>query len=276
MNGSKIGFVLGGGGHRGAFEVGMLKALIEAGVLPDLVVGNSVGAFNGVAVASEPSSAMVEKLESTWLHLPNTEVFQSSLWTRATTIIKHRTHLHSSDPLRQMLEEFLPVRDFSELTVPFQCVAACIEDAAEHWFSHGPLIPAILASSAVPGLLPPVEIGGRHYVDGGVVNSIPISRAVELGTRVIYVMHVGHIDAPLEPPARPWDVAMVAFEIARRHRFSRDMAMLPGDIEVHVLPTGDPEPRYNDPAKLRYSDFSVISERIEQAYAATKEYLAGQ
>ena len=88
-------------------------------------------------------------------------------------------------------------------------------------------------------------------------------------------MHVGHIDGSLEPPSRPWDVAMVAFEIARRHRFSRDMAMLPGDIEVHVLPTGDKGVRYNDPAKLRYSDFSVIPERIELAYAATKEYLAG-
>ena len=275
MAGPKVGFVLGGGGHRGAFEVGMLKALTEAGITPDLVVGNSVGAFNGVAVAAEPSPAMIEKLTSTWLHLPNTEVFQSPLWMRAATILKHRTHLHSSDPLRNMLEEFLPVREFKELAVPFQCVAACIEDAAEHWFSHGPLIPAILASSAVPGLLPPVEIEGRHYVDGGVVNSIPISRAVELGATEIYVMHVGHIDAPLEPPSRPWDVAMVAFEIARRHRFRRDMSLLPGDIAVHVLPTGDTEQRYNDPAKLRYFDFSVIPERIDKAYEATKRYLAG-
>ncbi len=271
---AKTGFVLGGGGHLGAFEVGMLKALMEAGITPDLIVGNSVGAFNGAAIAAEPSPAMVERLHETWLHLPDTEVFQSSLWTRAANILKHKTHLHSSDPLRELLEDFLPVHAFEELSVPFQCVAACIEDAAEQWFSHGALIPAILASSAVPGLLPPVEIEGRHYVDGGVVNSIPISRALELGSTVIYVLHVGNVDASLEPPTKPWDVAMVAFEIARRHRFSRDLATLPGDVDLHVLPTGDEGRRYNDLSKLRYADFSMIAERMEMAYKATSRYLA--
>src|SRR4029077_6801262 len=100
-----------------------------------------------------------------------------------------RTHLHSNRPLRALVSKLLPPR-FEDLDVPFQCVAASIEKAAEHWFSSGPLADAILASAAVPGVLPPVEIDGEHFVDGGIVNSIPISRAVELGATEVYVLQV--------------------------------------------------------------------------------------
>ena len=99
----------------------------------------------------------------------------------------------------------------------------------------------MLASCAVPGVLPPIEIDGEHYIDGGVVNSIPISRAVELGATDIYVLHVGRIEAQLTPPRTPLQVALVAFEIARRHRFNRDLAALPDGVNAHVLPTGQPE-----------------------------------
>jgi NTE family protein len=271
--GDRVAFVLGGGGLRGAFEIGMLRALIEKSIEPDLVVGTSIGAFNGAAIAADPSPAGVERITSAWSQVANSRVYQESLVTRAANLIRHRTHLHSNQPLRELIERWVPARTFEDLTVPFECVAACIEDAAEHWFGTGPLIEAILASSAVPGLLPPVEINGRHYIDGGVVNSIPVSRALDLGAGRIYVLQVGHIDAPLEVPAQPWDVAMVAFEVARRHRFMRDMASLPDDVEVHVLPTGETQGRYNDPSKLRYADASVVSDRIERAYRATVDYL---
>ena len=93
----------------------------------------------------------------------------------------------------------------------------------------------------MPGILPPVEVGGEHYIDGGIVNSIPVDRAVQLGATRIFVMHVGRLDRPLEPPRWPWEVALVAFEIARRHRFLGDLASLPDGVEIHVLPTGQPE-----------------------------------
>ena len=254
----------------------MLQALVDSGIRPDLVVGTSVGAFNGAAIAADPSPTQARELVSVWLELSDSEVFQASLWTRATNVLRHRTHLHSNEPLRRLLNDFLAVDTFEALQVPFQCVAACIEDAAEHWFENGSLIEAILASSAVPGLLPPVEIGGKHYVDGGVVNSIPVSRALELGATDVYVLHVGHIDSPLEAPTRPWDVAMVAFEIARRHRLTRDLTDVPKGVSIHVLPTGDSSgEKFNDPAKLRYTDFSVVRKRIDSAYRATAEYLEG-
>ena len=113
-----------------------------------------------------------------------------------------------------------------------------IDSASAHWFSSGPVVPAVMASCAVPGLLPPVAIGGAHYFDGGVVDSIPVGRAVALGASTVYVLQVGRIESPLEVPARPWEVGPVAFEIARRHRFHEEMSALPEGVRAHVLPTG--------------------------------------
>ena len=269
-----VAFVLGGGGQRGSFEVGMLKALLARGVRPDVVIGTSVGAFNGAAVASSPTDEMVAKLEEAWMELSTSAIFAGSFFSKAANVVRQRTHLFTNTRFRELLEATLPVRTFEELEVPFHCVAASIEEAAERWFSSGPLIEPILASSAVPGLLPPVEIEGVHYVDGGVVNSIPVSHAVDLGASEIYVLHVGHIEEPLEVPVKPWEVAMVAFEISRRHRFERDLAAAESIASVHVLPTGNPDrKRFSDPSKLRYSDFSAVKERIGAAFAATSEYL---
>jgi NTE family protein len=138
----------------------------------------------------------------------------------------------------------------------------------------GPLVDAVLASAAVPGILPPVEVDGQHFIDGGIVNSIPVNRAVSLGATRIFVMHVGRLDRPLQPPRWPWEVALVAFEVARRHRFVGDLASLPETVDVHVLPTGQPEaPRYNDLSALRYRVSSGVGESIERAHAASLAYL---
>ena len=115
-------------------------------------------------------------------------------------------------------------------------MAASIERAAATWFSSGFGDRAVLASCAVPGLLPPVEIEGEHFLDGGLVRSVPIGRAAELGATRIFVLHVGRLEQPLRPPTRPWQVALVAFEIARRHQFEEELASLPPGVEVHVLP----------------------------------------
>ncbi|HEY0700463.1 MAG TPA: patatin-like phospholipase family protein, partial [Micromonospora sp.] len=160
---------------------------------------------------------------------------------------------------------------FAELKVPFRCCAASIERAAEHWFSDGPVVEAVLASASVPGLLPPTEIDGQHYIDGGIVNSIPIGEAVQAGARQIFVLQVGRIERPLSPPRRPWEIAQVAFEIARRHRFAREMAALPDGVRVHVLPTGGGEPRDDSP--WAYRDMAAVGRRISRAYVASRQYL---
>ena len=128
----------------------------------------------------------------------------------------------------------------------------------------------MLASCAVPGLLPPVLIDGEHFLDGGLVHSIPVGRAVALGARTIYVLHVGRVEQPLRAPRYPWEVGLVAFEIARRHRFVEEMAALGDEVEVHVLPSGDPDTPL---VTMRYRDASRVADRIERGYAAAARYL---
>ena len=268
-----VAFVLGGGGRLGAHEVGMLEALFDRGVTPTLIVGTSVGAINGAVAASSPAPATVERLAEVWSRLEENAVFNGSIVSRLATLARTRTHLHANDALRDMLAEALPER-IEDLEVPFQCIAASIERASEHWFASGPLVDAVMASAAVPGLLPAVEIDGEHFLDGGIVNSIPVARAVELGATTIYVLHVGRLERPLEPPRWPWEVGLVAFEIARRHRFLGDLERLPDDVTVHVLPTGQTDPpRYSDLSQLRYGDVSQVADAIARARDATARYL---
>ena len=264
----------GGGGPFGAHEVGMLRALIERAIVPDLVLGTSVGAINGVAIAAEPTMAGVERLSDAWSDIARSQVFDGSMVRRLATLARTRTHLHGNASLCRMLTELLPVDRIEDLAVPFQCVAASIERASEHWFADGPVVPAVVASASVPGLLPPVEIGGEHFIDGGVVNSIPLSRAIALGAQQVYVLHVGRLDRPLEAPRSPWEVALVAFEIARRHRFVGDLATVPGGIDVHVLSTGQEDPpRFTDRSQFRYRDTTEVGERIGRAHEASARYL---
>jgi len=273
-----VAFVLGGGGILGAHEVGMLRALAERELVPDIVLGTSIGAVNGALFAADPSAEGVERLTDLWVHSNLAEVSAGGLLRRAGTLARTGTHVQSLREARARLAEALPVERVEELRLPFQCVAASIERAAEHWFDTGILVDVVLASCAVPGVLPPVRIGDEHFIDGGIVNSIPVARAVALGAHTIYVLQVGRVETPLSPPRWPWEVGLVAFEVARRHRFAHDLTALPDGVELHVMPTGgSAAPAYNDiGAQLRYRRIArTVQTQIASAYEASRRYLDG-
>jgi NTE family protein len=268
-------FVLGGGGRWGAVEVGMLRALHEAGISPDLVLGTSIGAFNGSVIADRPGADGVESLTALWVEIASTGILQGRRIDRWRNMAALRPALHETSELRALLERVHSAgRLIEDLSLPFQCVAASIERAAEHWFSKGPLIEALLASSAVPALFPPVEIAGEHFYDGGLVNSVPLARAVELGAREIYVLQVGRIESQLRPPKRLHEAALISFEIARRHRFTTAVETLPPGIELHLLPSGNPV-AFDDARQLRWRDVASTNQLIDGAYAASMAYLDG-
>ena len=274
----EVAFVLGGGGILGAHEVGMLRALAECGVRPDVILGTSIGAINGAFFAADPTLAGVERLTQLWRSANLAGRSPGTVLRRVTTLARSGTHLQSFREMRERLIEVLPAERVEELLVPFQCVAASIEQAAEHWFDSGPLADVVLASCAVPGILPPVRIDGEHFIDGGIVNSIPVSRAVTLGASRIYVLQVGRLEQPLKPPRWPWEVGLVAFEVARRHRFAHDLHSLPADVELHVLPTGgSAAPAYNDVSgQLRLARIArTVEQQIDSAYQASRQYLVG-
>jgi NTE family protein len=253
----------------GAAEVGMLQALFERTIVPDLVIGSSVGALNGAFIAADPSLASVDRMVDVWTGLSNRGVFGGSVFGQLTTLAKHGTHLHSNDGLRKLLDENLDAVTFEDLAVRFECVAASIERAAAHWFSSGPVTNAVLASCAVPGLFAPVEVDGEHFFDGGLVRSVPIGRAAELGAERIFVLHVGRLEQALSPPTNPWQVALVSFEIARRHQFEEELASMPAGIDVHVLPSGAAPPALS----MRYRSTSGVQGRIAAAHAAASTFL---
>lgn len=267
-----VAFVLGGGGRWGAVEVGMLRALVDAGIRPDLILGTSIGAFNGAAFAADPTPAGIETLHRLWADVAASDLLDANVFDRVRNAARLRVAIQDPEPLRDMLEQMLLARTFEELAVDFQCVAASIERAAEHWFTEGDLIEALLASAAVPTLFPPVEIDGEHFYDGGLVNSVPVDRAVELGATEIYVLQVGRLEQPLRAPTKFYEPAILAFEIARRHRFGSIRDRIPAGVELHILPSAN-DVEFDDPRQLKWSDLGETGTLIDGAYNASTMYL---
>ena len=130
------------------------------------------------------------------------------------------------------------------------------------WLDSGSLVDAVLASSAIPSVYPSVVIDGVRYRDGAIVNDVPISRAVDYGATTVYVLYVGSFDRPRKEARRPADVAVDAYWIARRHRFTRDLNSLPPTVDAFLLPTGEPP-------NFPFNDFSHSEELIDNAYRAS-------
>lgn len=253
----------------------MIQALDEAGIVPDLILGTSIGAFNGAVIADCPGREGVQRLTGFWEEVTGADLFQTGFFDRAVRVATLKRAIHETAEVRRLLEHVIhPDTRIEDLDIPFQCVAASIENTTEHWFHQGPLVDAVLASSAVPALFPPVEIDGENFYDGGLVDSVPLGRAVELGADVVYVLQVGRIESPLRAPERLYEAALISFEIARRHRFATTMRNLPEGVEVHLLPTGSPV-AWDDRRQLRWRDTGGIEDRMTTAYHATIEYLQG-
>lgn len=263
----RVAFVLSGGGNLGAIQVGMLRALTEREIRPDVVLGCSVGALNGATFAAQPDMAGIRRLERVWREIAAPDLMPSSRIPSSVQLIRKGESLHSNDGLRWTVREALAGRErFEDLEVPFQCVATEVDGAIERWFESGDLVEPILASAALPAVYPMVTIDGRRYLDGGVVDNVPVARAAELGARRIYVLHVGLHGRPEPQVRRPVDAALVAYWIARNSRLARDLANLPKSVEAIVLPPGDrPE--------LRYDDFSQTTELMTQGYLGASAYL---
>jgi NTE family protein len=251
-------FVLSGGGNQGVSQVGMLRALIERGIVPDVVIGTSVGALNGAAVAAKPVLERVEQLEEVWTTLTTDRVFPGGAWRRAWNILRRDDHLISNDGLRHIIDGTHTVDTFGQLEVPLRVVAADLESGTELVFAAGPLRPALLASTALPGIFPPVRLGDAILVDGAVVNLVPISHALAGPVERIFVLDVSDPmgDRPLRSPL---DVVIRSMAISRDLRFDLELQWVPPEVEVVVLPP---------PSDNRdFFDFSGARELIDQALA---------
>lgn len=259
-------WVLGGGGNLGSIQVGMLRALVARGETPDLVLGCSVGSLNALAVAADPTPEGIERLRQTWLGIRGEDVFPSGRLNGPWQLLKRAPSLFPNDGLIELIERSAPHANFEDYPITLQCVATDLQTGRAVWFDSGPVRDAVLASAALPAAFPPVPIGPNLYIDGGVVDNVPIRRAVDLGADRIVVLHVGNFDRPRPVPKRPIDVLLQSFSIARNASFDADLERVPEGVEVLVLPG-------IDPGGIKRTDFTRTAELIERATAAAAAHL---
>ena len=217
-------FVLSGGGNLAVSQVGMLRALLERGIYPDVVVGISAGALNGAVIATDPTLAGVEHLADVWCSLRTGEVFPGGKLSRAWNVLSRDDHLFRTTGSRWSSTGPHPAPTFDETAVPLRVVATDLMTGEEVVFAAGPIAPALLASTALPGLFPPIEHDGRPLIDGAVTNTVPLSHALvgpdRPDLRAATSPAAGRSTAAIRSPL---DVAVRAFAISRNQRFELEL-----------------------------------------------------
>lgn len=249
----------------------MLRALVEHGVRPDMVIGCSVGAINGAAFAAQPDVRGVLRLERIWSRMADDDpdiMPNRGLLPMVVQLARKGLSLHTHDRLEALLLDELGDRSFSDLSVPFSCIATDVDRATEVWFDEGPLIPALLASSALPGIFPPVTIGERRLLDGGIVREVPLDRAIMQGATTIYLLHVGHLDdRAMDEADRPFDVLTHAYWTLRAARLDDELEKIGRHVELIRLPAG------SNP-QLRFDDFTEGPLLARLSYEASAHFLS--
>jgi NTE family protein len=234
----RTAFVLSGGASLGALQVGMLEALYERGVTPDFLVGTSVGALNAAFVASRPQSPQTAReLGRAWRDLQREDVFPVSLSALVGGVCGRRDHLVPDRELRRLIRKYVEFDDLAEAPIPLHLIAFDLIEARELRLSEGPAVDAVAASASIPGIFPPVAIGERRLIDGGVVNNTPISHAIELGAERIYVLptQAPH-DRPTRVPTCALDAAIQGLHLLVGCRLEADIARYSAAAEVILLP----------------------------------------
>ncbi|MGN6331439.1 MAG: patatin-like phospholipase family protein [Motilibacteraceae bacterium] len=264
-------FVLSGGGTLGAVQVGMLLALAERGTVPDLVVGSSVGALNAAFLAAAPSIDGVRGLERVWRGLRRRDVFPLPLRpvpgvAALAAVAGRRSSLVDGGPLRRLVRRHLAFDRLEDALVPVHVVATDVLTGHEVVLSEGPAVDAVLASAALPGVLPPVAVEDHLLVDGGVVDNSPISVAVALGAERVIVLPTGYACALTAPPRSALGTALHAVTLAVQRRLLLDVEALQHEVDLQVVPP-------LCPLAVSPADFSRSGELVERALRSTREWL---
>jgi NTE family protein len=267
----RTAFVLSGGASLGALHVGMLQALYERDIAPDLFVATSVGAFNAAFVASRPQTpAIAHRLGRIWRNLQREDIFPVSLAALVGGVCGQRDHLVPDRGLRQLLRRHLEFHDLADAPIPLHLVAFDLTEGREALLSEGPAVDAVAAAASIPGIFPAVEIANRRLIDGGVVNNTPISHAVELGADRIYVLPTqdpGRL--PTRRPQSALDAAMSGLGLLIDGRLQADVARYSREVELIVLPAPNP-------AGVQPTSFDHSGHLIGQALEAARAHLAHQ
>jgi NTE family protein len=258
-------FVLAGGGSFGAVQVGMLRELLAEGVVPDFIVGSSVGAINGAYLAGSPTLQGVARLEALWRGLRRQDVFPVSLRS-VIGLLGRRNFVVDSCGVRRLLEDNLPYRALENAACPLHLVATDLLGGAVVALSAGPVVDAVLASCAIPAAFPPVRIGERYLVDGAVASNTPIRAAMELGASRLVVLPTGYACALESPPRGALALMLHAVTLLTARQLVTDLERYSAEVEIVTVPP-------LCPLTVSPYDFSRGGELIERAATQTRRWL---
>lgn len=258
--------VLSGGANLGAVHVGMLRALVEHGVTPDLIVGTSVGAVNGGYVASRWDRDGIDGLDALWTGLRRQDIFPTRLLGGFLGFIGRTDHMIPNDGLRGLVERQLDFARLGDSPIALHVVATNLLTGLDRRFSTGDAVDAILASAAIPAIFPPITIDGIPYIDGGVVNNTPISHAVELGASDVWVLPAGTACGLEAAPTSSLAMALQALSLLINRRLQRDITALADRCNLRVFPP-------LCPVTVSPTDFGKARELIDRSYRQSVEWI---
>jgi NTE family protein len=262
----RTAFVLAGGGSLGAVQVGMLKALARLKIVPDFIVGASVGAINGVYFAAQPDEQGVARLERIWLRVRRADIFPFSALSSFLAVFGRRDHLVTPALLQALIESELPCQKLEDARIPCYVVATDVLTGNEIALASGPVVTALLASAAIPAVFPVVLIDGHYLIDGGVANNTPISTAVDLGATRVVVLPTGTSCAIEAPPRGAVALALHALNLLVMRQLLSDIEHFADRAELIVLPP-------LCPLSTSAYDFSSTHDLIHRSEATTRLWL---
>ncbi len=267
---------LSGGGNRGPLQIGALQALAEAGLWPDLWVGTSAGALNAAYVAARGTPDALADLVRLWREVRPEDVYPGNLLTMAWRALRGQDSLYPNHRLRAYILDRLPpdVNTFGDLAMPCYITATDLRTARLYLFGKEltpdiPLVDGVLASATVPGIHPPVVFGDLQLVDGGVVDNVPASLAMDRGATEIYAVNVGYGGQPMQPVHgvhRVLGRVLTAF-MAQSLLTDLDRAAREPQVILHHI-------RIPDFPDIRFNDFSQVDAMVEAGRRRALEYLA--
>jgi NTE family protein len=263
----KVAFVLSGGASLGAVEVGMLKALAADGITPDVLCGTSVGAVNAAFVAGHPGAQGIDDLAELWRSIHRRQVFPLHPLKGFLGFLGRANHLVDPRGIEKLVDDHLTFDRLEDAPTPLHVVATDVITGRDRVFSTGPAAPAILASSAIPGVFPPVVIDGQPYMDGGVTDNTPIAHAVTLDPDVIFVLPTGHPCSLEKAPKGALGMVLQALTVMIGRQLVVDIERFRSAVDLRVVPP-------LCPLDVLPVDFTHSAELIDRAFASTRQWLA--
>lgn len=265
-----IAFVLSGGGSLGAAQAGMLEALLERDIVPDVLVGTSIGAANAAFLAADPTLSRAQELSHLWRSLKSREIFPLGP-VRILHALRTGGSLFTAAPLRRLIERHSPFSNIEEARVALRIIATDFADGSEVVFDSGSVADAVLASTALPGVFPPHQVSDHMYLDGGLVDHVPLAPAIEMGADTIYVLSCGFPCPPKGNHRSARSVLAHSMGILLSQRIRIDTRQVPAqhpELKIVSLPP------VCSGAGLR--DFTRAASLIDQAREQSRLFLSGR